>query len=85
MLDSILSYDTKIILLSRFSLENVKRWRSQNAEKEGRLLSQAVLLFNWPVFKTGTSLKGKNLLREGAISFLLRGILSIENHFYHIR
>ena len=74
MLDSILSYDTKIILLSRFSLENVMRWRSQNAEKvtliKGRLLSQAVLLFNWPLFEMGTSLKGKNLLPEGATSFL---------------
>ena len=52
------------------------RWqrRSQNAEKvthiKGRLLDQAMILFNCVPFQMGPSLKGKNLLSEGANSFL---------------
>ena len=50
------------------------RRRSQNAEKvtqiKGRLLDQARILFNWILFRMGTSLKGKNLLPEGVNSFL---------------
>ena len=46
---------------------------SQNAENvthiKGRLLDQAVILSNWVPFQMGTSLKGKNLLPEGANSF----------------
>ena len=39
-----------------------------------------------PLFKMGTSLKGKYLLPEGANSFLLRAVpYGMENHFYHIR
>ena len=48
--------------------------RSQNVEKfthvKGKLLDQAVVLFNCAPFQIGTSLKGKNLLLEGANSFL---------------
>ena len=48
--------------------------RSQNAEKvthiKERLLDQAMILFNRVPFQMGTSLKGKNLLPEGANSFL---------------
>ena len=51
--------------------------RSQNAEKvmQGRLLEQAVILYNCAPFHMGTSIKGKNLLPaqilpEGANSFL---------------
>ena len=51
-----------------------KQWRSQNAEKvkhiQGRLLKQAVILTNCVLFKLGTSRKRKNLLQEGANSFL---------------
>ena len=50
------------------------QWRSQNAEKvkhiKGRLLDQAVILFNRVPFKMGTSLKGKNLLPERTNYFL---------------
>ena len=48
--------------------------RRQNAEKvthtKGRLLEQAVFLFNCVPLHMQTSLKGKNLLPEGANSFL---------------
>ena len=49
--------------------------RSKNAEKvthfKGRLLEKSVILLNCVhFFKMGTSLKGKNLLPEGANSFL---------------
>ena len=51
-----------------------KQRRSQNAEKvrhiKGRLLDQAMILFNCVLFQMGTSPKGKNLLREGANHFL---------------
>ena len=50
------------------------QWRSQNAEKvtyiKGRLLYQAAILFNCVLFIMGTSHKEKNLLPEGANSFL---------------
>ena len=46
----------------------------QNAGKvtdiKGRLLEQAVILYSCVSFHMGTSLKGKNLLPEGANSFL---------------
>ena len=51
--------------------------RSQNAEKithiKGRLLDQAMILFNCVPFQMGTSLKGKNLLpdqRERILPFM---------------
>ena len=48
--------------------------RRQNAEKvthtKGRLLEQAVFLFNCVPLHMRTSLKGKNLLPERANSFL---------------
>ena len=38
------------------------------------------------LFEMGTCFKGKNLLPEGAIFFLLRAVpYTMENHFYHIR
>ena len=50
------------------------QWHSQNTEKvthiKGRLLEQAVIPFNCAPFQNGTSLKGKNLLSEGANSYL---------------
>ena len=46
--------------------------RSKNTEKvthnKGRLLDQAVILFNCVPFQMGTALKGKNLLPKGAIA-----------------
>ena len=51
------------------------QWRSQNAENsthiKERLLDQAVILLIVPLFIMGTSLKGENLLPQGANSFLL--------------
>ena len=51
-------------------LDNWQRC-SQNVEKvtriKGRLLDQAMILFNCISFQMVTSLKGKNLLQEGAI------------------
>ena len=55
--------------------------RSQNAEKvihiKGRLLDQAMILFNCVPFQLGTSLKGKNLLPGGANSFLYEQFLIV--------
>ena len=52
----------------------LRQWRSQNTEKftntKGRLLEQTVISFNCVPFKMGTSLERKNLLPEGANSFL---------------
>ena len=54
---------------------------SQNAEKvthvKGRLLDQAVVLFNCGPFQNRTSLKGMNLLPEGANSFLKEQFLMV--------
>ena len=59
---------------------NCLQWRSQNAEKvmniKGRLLGQAVILFNWVPFQNGTSFNGKNLR---AVPY------GMEYNFYHIR
>ena len=57
------------------------QWHSQNAEKvmhiKGRLLDQAMILFNCVHFQMGTSLKGKNLLPEGANSLLYEQFLIV--------
>ena len=56
-------------------------WRSQNAEKvthiKGRLLDQAMIPFNCDPIQMGTSLKEKNLLPEGASSFLYKQFLIV--------
>ena len=44
---------------------------------KGRLLDQAVILYNHVPFQIGTSLKGKNLLLSGANSFLYEQFLII--------
>ena len=58
--------------------DRMLQWRSQNAEKvshsKGRLLDQATIRV---LFKMGTSLKGKNLLPEGANSFLYEQLLIV--------
>ena len=55
--------------------------RSQNAETnthiKGRLLDQAMILFSFVPFQIGTSLKGKNLLPQGANSFLFEQFLIV--------
>ena len=52
-----------------------------NTEKvkhiKGRLLDQAMILFNCVPFQMGTSLKGKNLLPEGANSFIYEQFLIV--------
>ena len=57
------------------------QWRSLNTEKsthiKGRLQDQAMVLFNCVPFQMGTSLKGKNLLPEGANSFLYEQFLIV--------
>ena len=57
------------------------QWRSQNDEKvthiKGRLLCQALILYNYVPFQIRTSLKGKNLLPEGANSFLYEQFLIV--------
>ena len=57
------------------------QWRSKNAEKvmhtKGRLLDPSLILFNCTLFKMGTSLKGKNLLPEGANPFLYEPFLIV--------
>ena len=69
---------------------NAQQWHSQNVDKvthiEGRLLYQAMILYNYVPFQIGTSLKGKNLLpKEWILSFKSSSLLGMENHFYHIR
>ena len=55
--------------------------RSQNTEKvmhtKGRLLDQAVILFNCIPFQNGNSLKEKNLFPEGVNSFLYEQFLIV--------
>ena len=50
------------------------QWSSQNAEKvmhiKWKLLYQAMILYNYVTFQMGTSPKEKNLLPQGASSFL---------------
>ena len=59
----------------------IKIWRSQNAEKitliKGRLLDQAVILFNFVPFQNGN-------FSEGANSFLRAIPHDMEDHVYHI-
>ena len=54
--------------------EIIDQGHSQNAEIvthiKGRLLERAVILSIASLFRIGTSLEGKNLLPEGANSFL---------------
>ena len=61
------------------------QWRSQNAENimdiKGRLLYQAMILYNYVPFQMGT-LKGKNLLPSGGKFFPLRAVsYSMKKHF----
>ena len=64
--------NTKLVMLS-VHWSSAQR-RSQNAEVidiKARLLDQTMFLFDCIPFQKGTSLKGKNLLQEGAnISFM---------------
>ena len=69
------SFLLNFVSLSLVCITLPKQWRSQKAEKvkhiKGRLLDHAMILFNCvPFIKMETSLKGKNLLPEGANSFL---------------
>ena len=57
-----------VICLSR--INGVARTLQKVTHIKGRLLDQAKRLFNCVPFQMGTSLKGKNLLPEGANSFL---------------
>ena len=63
-----------ILTLDYNLLRYTDQWRSQNAENiahiKWRLLYQEIILYITSLFKMGTSLKGKNLLPEGANSFL---------------
>ena len=69
---------TGLFVLLSFLCDNEQinqlQWRIQNAKKDthikARLLDQAMILFKCVHFQMGTSLKGKNLLPEGANSFL---------------
>ena len=62
------------------SVRHIQRC-SQNAEKvthiKVRLLDQVMILFNCVPFQMGTSLKGKNLLPEGANYFLYEQYLIV--------
>ena len=59
---------------NKHRIVQVKQWHSQNAENcmhiKGGLLNQTMILYITSLFKMGTSAKGKNLLPEGANSFL---------------
>ena len=59
------------------------QWRSQKAEKvmhiKGRLLDQALVLFNCVPFYNGNFSLRERFFPLGAVPY------GIENHFYHIR
>ena len=59
----------------------MEQWRNLDVEKvthiKGRLLDQAVISSIAPLFKMGPSLKGKNLPKEGANSFLQEQFLMV--------
>ena len=66
------------------------QWRSQNAEKamhtKGRLLDQAMILFNRVPFQNWNFSQRKEFAPRGSEFFLLRVVpYGKENHFYHIR
>ena len=70
----------------------IYQWHSQNSEKvthiKGDYWNKKRFSSVAPLFKIGTSLKGKKLLPEGAGSkfFPLRAVpYGMENHFDHIR
>ena len=85
--DGILVFiSSNLILIFALALDYTSQRRSQSAEKvmhiKGRLLDQAMILFNCVPFQMGTSLKGKNLkgknlLPEGANSFLYEWFLIV--------
>ena len=54
--------------------KHIGQRRSPDTEKvthiKGRILYQALIIYNYVPFQIGTSHKGKNLLPEGAHSFL---------------
>ena len=65
------------------------QWRSQNAEKvthiKGRLLDQAVILFNCIPFQNGNFSLRKEFAPRGSEFFPLRAVpKGMINHFYHI-
>ena len=64
---------TEFILFWLFCLSN----GLSRTLKKGRLLDQARILVNCVPFQKGTSLKGKNLLPDGANSFLYEQFLIV--------
>ena len=68
----------------------VSQRRSQNAEKvthtKGRLLDQAVILFNCVPFHNENFSERKEFAPRGSGFFPSRAVpYGMENHFYHIR
>ena len=62
--------DTQGKATNSFNHNGVARTLNTLMHIKGRLLDQAMILFNYDTFQMGTSHEGKNLLREGANSFL---------------
>ena len=76
-----------VLLLLSYSS---RQWRRQNAAKvthvKGRLLDQAVMLFNCVPFRNGNFSERKEFASRGSEFFPLRAIsYGMKNHFYHIR
>ena len=72
-----------------FKIETLQ-WRSQNVEKvmhiKGRLLDQAVVLFNCVPFQKGNFSRRKKFAPRGSEFFPLRAVpFDKENHFFHNR
>ena len=65
------------------------QWRSQNAEKvtriKGRLLYQAMILFNYAPFQNGNFSQRKEFAPRGSELFPFRAVpYDMENPLYHI-
>ena len=78
-----------LISLSFVSLYHFQ-WRSQNAEKvthiRGKLLNQAVILFNCVRFQNGNFSLRKEFDPSESELFPFRAVpYGMDNHFYHIR
>ena len=79
-----------LLLCQIFRLQSsTKQWRSQNTAKathiKGRLLDQAVILFNCVPFWNENFFQRKELASNGSEFFSEIAVpYGMENHFYHI-
>ena len=70
-------------------IAQVSQWRSQDAEEvthiKGRLLDQAVILYNCVSFQNGNFSSRKEFAPRGGEFFILRAVPNgMENHLLHV-